>query len=124
MGTPTLIRNYDAEANVSPHRVVKFGATDGSVLHATGATDRGIGITAELPANAGERVDVVRSGIADVEYGATVVRGAKLVSDATGRVVTAAPAAGANVEVIGIAEVSGVLGDIVPLFISPGVMQG
>ena len=124
MSNPALIKNYTAEADVSAFRIVKFGSSDGSVLHATAATDRGIGVVSELPGVAGDRVDVVRSGIADVEFGGTVTRGAKIVSDATGKAVAASPSAGANVEVIGIAEESGVSGDIARILISPSVMQG
>ncbi|EHN77499.1 hypothetical protein SMCF_2974, partial [Streptomyces coelicoflavus ZG0656] len=46
-----------------------------------------------------------------VEYGGPVTRGARLTSDAEGRAVAAAPAAGQTVEIIGRAMVSGVLGD-------------
>lgn len=89
------------------------------------ATDFQIGVTGRVAAGAsGDRVDVIRAGIAPVEYSATVVRGAALTADANGKAVTAAPAAGANARIIGMAEISGVSGDIGSVFISPGVMQG
>lgn len=124
MSNPQLIKAYTAESAISKHTIVKFGGTDGSVLQATGGNDNTIGVSCELDVNAGGIIDVVRSGIAEVVYGGSVSRGDKLTSDASGRAVTAAPAAGVNMEIIGIAEVSGILGDIVGLYIAPGSMQG
>lgn len=121
---PGLIKNYTAEAAVLAHRIVKFGAVDGDVLHGAAATDSLVGVVDTLDAAIGERVDVIRSEIADVEYGGAVTRGAPLTSDATGRAVVAAPSTGANVRLIGTAELSGVVGDIGKVFISPSVMQG
>ncbi|REM14738.1 DUF2190 domain-containing protein, partial [Mycobacterium tuberculosis] len=73
---------------------------------------------------AGDRIDGVRLGIAEVEYGGAVAAGDPLTSDASGRAIVAAPAAGANARLVGFAEVAGVLGDIGSVFISPCVMQG
>jgi hypothetical protein len=126
MANPGLIKNYTAGGAINPYRIAKFGAADGEVLQAAAATDLLIGVVA-IPGSAaasGERVDVIRDGLADVEYGGTVTRGQKLTSDANGKAVVAAPAAGSNVQIIGIAEVSGVAGDIVPMQIQPSVMQG
>ena len=67
---------------------------------------------------------MVKSGIADVEFGGAVTRGAAVTSDANGKAVAAAPAAGSNVRIIGFAEVSAVAGDIGPILVAPGVMQG
>lgn len=124
MGNPTLIKNYTAEAAVSKYRIVKFGTSDGQVLQSAAATERSVGVAGELDAAIGEGVDVVRSGIADVEFGGTVARGDKIVADADGKAVKAVPTAGNNVEVIGVAEESGVDGDIARVYISPSVMQG
>ncbi|WP_417550125.1 DUF2190 domain-containing protein [Methylophaga sp.] len=121
---PLLIKNYTAQAVVLPHRIVKFGAADGEVLHAAAASDLSVGVTDTLGAELGGRVDVVRIGIGNVEYGGTVARGAKLTSDSTGRAVAAAPSAGANAQIIGTAELSGVVGDIGKVLINPSIMQG
>ena len=59
-----------------------------------------------------------------MEFGGTVARGAPVTADASGKAVAAAPAAGSNVRIIGFAEVSAVAGDIAPVLIAPGVMQG
>lgn len=120
-----LTKNYVAGAVIAAYRIVKFGANDAEVLQAAAATDLLVGVTDRAyPEAAGERVEITRTGIAEVEYGGAVTRGQKLTSDATGRAIAAAPAAGANVQVIGIAEVSGVLGDIGSMLIAPSVMQG
>ena len=120
-----LDKNYTAEAVIAPYRIAKFGATDSVVAQAAAATDLLIGVTGKVSATViGERVDVSRSGIREVEYGGAVARGATLTADASGRAITAAPAAGSNVRTIGVAEVSGVLGDIGSLLIVPGSMQG
>lgn len=124
MANTLLNRNYIAEAAISPYRIVKFGAADGQVLQAAAATDLLVGVCESVGPAINERCDVVKSGIADVELGGTVARGGPITADATGKGVAAAPGAGLNVRIIGFAEVSGVAGDIVPVLIAPGVMQG
>lgn len=124
MANVTLNRNYTAGAAISPFRIVKPGANDGEVLPAAAATDLLMGVCESVGPAIGERCDVVKIGIADVEYGGAVTRGQPLTADASGRAIAAAPAAGANVRVIGFAEVSGVLGDIGSVLLSPCVMQG
>jgi hypothetical protein len=124
MAHNTNLRNYLAGAAVAAYRIVKPGAADGEVLQGAAATDFLNGINDSVAPASGERVDIVKSGIADVEYGGNVTRGQPLTSDADGKAVAAAPAAGANVRIIGFAEVSGVAGDIGLCLIAPGVMQG
>ena len=124
MGNPTQTKNYTAGAAIAKYRLVKFGAADGAVLQGAAAANLVIGVAESLDVASGERIDVIRAGIAEVEYGGAVTRGDKLVSDASGKAVAAAPAGGANVHVIGVAEVSGADGDIGSVFISPSVMQG
>lgn len=124
MANPTLSKNYTAETAVKKNRIVAFGTAEGSVIHATAATDKAIGVSLELDAAAGERVDVVRTGIADVEYGGTVAVGDLLTSDSDGCAVVAAPAAGENARVVGVAEHAGLAGDIGAVLISCGSLQG
>lgn len=124
MSNELLLKNYVAGGAVAKHRIVKFGAADGIVVTGAAATDALIGINAELDVAQGERVDVIRAGLPLVEYGGNVTRGAPLTSDATGRAITAAPAAGSNVRIVGFAEVNAVAGDIDRMLFAPGVMQG
>lgn len=125
MRNPGLQKNYTAEAAIAAYRIVKFGAADGGVLQAAAATDKLIGVTDRMPAAAaGDRIDVIRTGIAEVEYGGAVAAGELLTADASGRAIVATAAAGANVRVIGIAEVAGVAGDIGSMLIDSGSFQG
>lgn len=121
---PTLIKNHTAGAAVEPFRIVKHGAADGAVIHATDGSAAQIGVTGELGAAAGERVDVNRAGISLVEFGGTVARGAPVTATTDGKAVAASPAAGANVFVIGYAEVSGVSGDVADVMLAPHRLQG
>lgn len=124
MANNGLTKAYTAEGTINPFRIVKVGAADYGVLQAAAATDKSIGITTEVDAAAGERCDVVHDGIADLKLGGTVARGDLLTSDANGQGVSAAPSAGTNNRVIGVALVSGVVGDVVPVLINPGSVQG
>ena len=117
MSNRTLLKAYSAGAAVAAHRIIKWGAADRAVIQAAAAADSAIGVSDRLSAASGERIDIVRAGIADVEYGDAVARGALLTSDADGKAVTAA----AGNRVIGVAEISGVAGDIGEVLISPGL---
>jgi hypothetical protein len=126
MSNPTLIKSYVAEAAVLPYRVVKFGSADGQVVQAAAAADASFGIADNLgQGTAGSRVDVAVDGIAEAEAGAAVARGALLSVDSSGRVITAAASAGANVRVIGVAmSAAGAAGEIILVSIKPGSFQG
>ena len=124
MANTLLNKNFVAEAAISAYRIVKPGTADGNVLQAAAATDFLVGVCESVGPALGERCDVVKSGIADVEFGGTVTRGGPVTADANGKAVAAAPAAGSNVRIIGFAEVSAVAGDIAPILVAPCVMQG
>lgn len=136
MNNPGLIKNFKAETAVAAYRIVKFGASDDTVAQAAANTDAMMGVNGALAGDAGKRVDIVLSGVAEVEYGGNVTRGDLLTADANGRAVAvtrhthtentagaytqnATTAAAGNVRVIGVAMVSGVLGDIGSVNISP-----
>ncbi len=121
---PGLIKNYIAEGAVTKRRIVKYGSADGKAALADGSTAKLLGVSTEVDSADTARVDVQLSGQVEIELGGTVTRGDWLTSDATGRAVTAAPGAGVNAEVIGKADVSGVIGDIAPVNMSPGTIQG
>jgi len=121
---PTFTKNYVAEGAITAFRIVKRGTSDDEVLQGAAAADKVFGIAGELGADIGERIDINQGGQPDVEYGGVVSRGDELVSDANGKAVKAAPAAGANVRIIGFASVDAADGDIGPMDYAPGVMQG
>lgn len=124
LGNCLLAKNYVADGVVDPFRIVKCGANDGEVAQATASTEGLFGISGSLGAGDGERIDIHRAGLVGVKFGGTVTRGAKVTADASGQAVAAAPAAGVNAQVIGIAEQSAVAGDIGLVLIAPSVMQG
>jgi hypothetical protein len=127
---PGIVKSFLGSGAISANLIVKFGADDNTVSPAAAATDLLLGITNEIALVAldvtnGNTVDVTLSGVEQLKLGAAaVVRGQKLTSNASGQGITAAPAAGSNVQVIGIALKSGNAGDVIPVLIMPSVMQG
>jgi hypothetical protein len=111
-----LIKTFTAGAAVAARRIVTFdGTDDGEVIQGAAATGLLIGVS-DLSAASGERVDVVLSGVAVVEYGGSVTQGALLTSDADGKAVAAV----ATNRIIGAAMVGGVSGDLGSVLISMG----
>lgn len=110
-------RNYVAATAIAAFRIAAHAATDGEVALATAASAPLMGVNDSVAPEAGERVDIVKSGLADIEYGGTVAKGDPLTSDAQGRAVAASTA---GTRIIGFAEVAGVLGDIGLVDIAPG----
>jgi hypothetical protein len=119
-----LTKAFAAGAAISPNRFLKFGTDDRTVIHAAAATDSIIGVSDDVGCASGERIDVIMSDIATVEYGGTVTRGGLLISDSTGRAIAATASAGANVRTGGTALASAVVGDKGPVLISLGSFQG
>lgn len=125
MPNSLLRKTYAAAGAIGQYLIVKFTANDAEVALATASTDKLVGISGRVSAAvAGDRLDIGRSGIEEVTYGGTVAAGDPLTADASGRAITAAPAAGVNAYIIGFAEVAGVLGDVGSVLIAPGRIQG
>jgi len=120
-----LIRNYTAAGAISARRIVKVSGA-GNVAQTTGVSDGLFGICSQPGGAAlGERCDTTLTGIEDVEAGAAFAAGARLTSDAQGRAINAAPAAGVNNDIIGIALVDATAaGDIIPVLIGRQTLQG
>jgi hypothetical protein len=121
MANTLLNKGGTAQAAIAPCRIVKPGSLDGTYVQAAAAADFLVGVCESVGPDAGERVDIVKVGIADVEFGGTVVRGGPVTSDASGKAI-AAVAAATVTRIIGFAEVSAVAGDIAPVLLAPGVM--
>lgn len=119
-----LTKSYNAAAAVTANSIVKPGSNDYDVVLGAAASDALIGVTTEVAAASGERCDVIQEGIADLKINGTIARGGLVTSDASGLGVAAAPSAGTNNRIIGIALISGVAGDIIPVQLSPGSVQG
>ncbi len=124
MSNPTLLKSFTAGAAITAFRLVKLSAAETVILSAA-ATDLFIGVANEVAAASGERQDVILNGIAFIEAGAAFALGAYIGSDASGRGITAAPSAGVNNRVIGIAlEAAGAAGDVVRVLVNPSSFQG
>ena len=87
-----LVKTYDAGATINEYRIAKFGSSDSVVLQADASTNKFAGVFC-LPKGAtaatGESVDVIKSGIADVDYGGTITVGDRLTSNADGKAISA-----------------------------------
>jgi hypothetical protein len=104
--------------------IAKFGADDDTLSAATASTEDLVGVFQHTTSAANEEVRVMLSGISRVVLGGTVTRGGWITSDANAKGVAAAPGAGTNASVIGRALASGVAGDIIPVLLAPGRIQG
>src|SRR5260221_8513962 len=119
-----LNKNFYAETAVGANLIVKYGSADDKVVLAAAVGDKLLGISEYVPGALGERIDITMHGIGDLILGGAVTRGDPITTDANGKGVTAAPGAGVNNRIIGVAMASGVLNDIIPVLISQSVMQG
>ena len=120
---PDLFLTFTAGGAITGNRFVKFGSGDRLIVQAAAATDAILGVS-DLTSAQDENVDVCLTGIFPVTYGGNVTRGDLLTSDSSGRAIVAAPAAGVNHRIAGIAMVSGVSGDLGSVRLSPGSVQG
>ncbi len=89
MHRPTLTLNFTAGGAIAARRIVRAGAADGAVAQAGAGTETPIGVSGELGAVNGARVDVHLVGVVNIEAGGAVERGAPLASDSDGRAVAA-----------------------------------
>lgn len=112
-------RNYLAPALIGAFLIAKHGTNDGEVAQASAATDALMGVTDLVAPAAGERVDIVKSGLADVTYGGNVAKGDPLTSNADGKAIKATVAGS---RLIGYAEVAGVSGDVGLVHIALGTL--
>ena len=119
MTTMSSYRSHTAEAAVEGYRIVKPGTADRSVVKAAAATDALIGTSDSLDKAIGEQVDVSVSPIGEVRLGGTVTRGAALTSDANGKAIATTTTGN---RIIGFAEVSGVLDDVITYVRAPGIL--
>lgn len=122
MNIPGLTTTKRAVGAVAARRICVHGASDGLAAQAAAGTALLIGVSTDIPAADGQVFDVYRAGLAPVEYGGNVTRGAPLTADAQGRAIAATLPPTVNTYIIGFAEVSGVLGDIGSVFIAPAVL--
>lgn len=113
-----------AANSVRAGRILVRGTNAGEVIEATAVTGALLGIALTAGA-AGETVFFQSFGEGVGVAGAAVNAGARLTTDNQGRCVTAAPSAGVNNNLIGIALAdAAAAGDPLPMAIVPNIMQG
>jgi hypothetical protein len=87
---PTLTKTHEAGGAIGAYRIVKHGAADYEVLQAAASTDLLIGVASSYGAAAdGDRLDIHRAGIVEVEYGGNVTRGQPLTANSDGKAIAA-----------------------------------
>jgi len=115
---PGLILAYTAAGEIPARVLVKHGGNDGEATLATSASDAFLGVSADLARSAGQHVDVIRSGLTPVIYGAAITRGAPLTANASGYAIPA----NAGDQIAGFAEISGAAGDVGSIFVQRGAL--
>lgn len=121
MTTGFLTKSLTATTAIPARTFVKYGAADGTGVPAVDGAAFIVGVSSDIDTTVGQRASVFMNGnIADIVYGGTVARGDRLTADATGRAITAT---GAGQRTGGVAEVSGVAGDIGSVVIVPGTFS-
>ena len=124
MSNLILAKAFNASGAISPYRIVRITSAD-NVEQAAAVSHTLIGVNSDLTIASGERVEIITYGIAWVEAGAAIAVGLPVTSDASGRGVAAAPAAGTNNRIIGFAlEAAVAAGDQIRVLLSPGQIQG
>ena len=119
-----LAKSYTAGGTIPAYTIVKLSAAE-TVVAAAAASDAVLGVSEDIPSVSGERVDVTLTGISFVVAGAAVALGALVMSDASGRAITATAAAGTNVRTIGMAlEAASAAGDVIRVLLQQGSFQG
>ena len=120
----TEFKSLVAQSAVAAFLIIKPGTADMTVVPAAAATDLLLGTADSLNKDTGEMVDLDLRPIAEVKLGGSITRGQPITSNAAGKGVVAAPAAGSNVRISGLAAKNGSADDVIPYFRAPGVMQG
>ncbi len=116
---------YIAGAAVNPFRFLKGGAADNTLIQAAAAADVILGVSKGGAVASGRFGDMQILGVAKVEAGAAVTRFSRVTADSVGRAVAAAPAAGANNGIGGIAmQAATAAGDLIDVLLLGHTLQG
>ncbi len=122
-------RGIEKEVNVTAATtaltIATPGADDNTFSTAADATHPLIGIFQFATNTDQPMCRVMVTGISHVKVGTVAVtRGDFITSDVNGCAITAAPTAGVNNFVVGIAMASGAAGQTIPVLLCPGRIQG
>lgn len=97
-----LVKTFVAGAAIAKNTIVMFDSSDNTVIVATSNTDLPIGVAITAALNAGDRIDVVLMGIAEIKAAGAITRGDYVVATTGGEGV-AGTGATAKQQAIGIA---------------------
>lgn len=122
--TSGIEKSVKCTAAVAAFTIAKPGADDDTFSTATAVSEELVGVFQHLTSAANEEVRLMLTGITRVKLGGTVTRGNFATTDGSGQGLAAAPSAGVNNAVIGKFLASGVSGDIVPMLLGVGKIQG
>lgn len=124
--TGILEKSFKCAAALAANVMVKFGADDDHVVVATAVGDLIIGVTTHATTDAEQAVRVQMLGIADVKTAGVITRGTFVTTNNAGLGVAAAPGGSppANNSVIGRALKTSASGDIIPVLLGIGQVQG
>lgn len=114
---PLLTVNRKASGAIAAYRIVNPTAADGTVEQSNAAADKVQGVSGQLGAADGGRIDIHYAGIVPVTYGGAVTPGDPLTSDASGRAVVAV----AGNKTIGTATEGGAADEIGAVLLHAGV---
>ena len=112
---PGLIKTHIANGAIAARRIVCLEAA-GVVAQAASASGINIGVT-ELACSGGDSVDIIITGIAEIDAGGDIALGALVTSDSNGRAVTAQYPN----NILGIALNAAAAGEIVAVRIAPSL---
>ena len=122
--TRGIEKESKGDAAIVAYTIAKMGSDDDHTASATAVTEGLIGVFQHATDAAEETVRLMLTGITRVELGGTVAAGDRATSDANAKAVKAAPTAGVNNSTVGMFLGAGVVGDIVPMLLGPGQIQG
>ena len=122
--TGILEKSSKSAAATGEGIIVKLGADDDHVAIATAVSDVLVGVTVNSVSAAEGALTIQMNGVASVKAGGSVTRGNYVTTNGSGQGVAASPSAGVNNNVIGIALKSAASGDLFPVLLSVGRIQG
>lgn len=123
--TSGIEKSVKCTAAIAAFTIGKFGADADTMSTATATTEELIGVFQHPTTTALDEVRVMLTGITRVKLGTGgIALGAWVTTDGSGQGVAIGAVAGTNYAVIGKALSAGVAGDIVPVLLQQGRVQG
>lgn len=125
MNIPTLIKAFEATADITGKHIVKFSdaANSNKIATADGPTAPLVGVADAMGAKQGGMCDVHLAGITTVKLGGAVAAGDPLTAAADGRAIKLVAGAGQTRIGIGFAQAPGVADDEIPAFLAPVILH-